>query len=287
MPVKTKFACPINPNRDQIDKLSKSFTTNDLTTEFIAEWKAQAESRNGFYDLPESYNQVQEACDTASNQAQWNLLLYQFVGGLSNPSKMPCFSWSIPAQFCHTGSKLFQERNTTCSSCYALKGYYVIKSARNAMARRLATFNNSGGGIYNTFTLVLSKFLNWKQSNSSKGIDSNYFRWFDSGDIQDYFMLSQMVQIAHNCPSIKFWLPTRELSIIGLTKTPDNLIIRYSTPLIDTLSKRPNSTMVFSSLNVLPEGCSACPATTTDKPTCDAHNCRACWNSGHIGYHIH
>ena len=47
------------------------------------------------------------------------------VGTLSAPSKMPCFSFSIPAKLCITGQKLRDVKNSICSKCYALKGRYV------------------------------------------------------------------------------------------------------------------------------------------------------------------
>src|SRR5262245_62757253 len=60
------------------------------------------------------------------------------IGGLSDPSKMPCLSYSTPADACHLGSLLRKLPGTTCHDCYAMKGCYIFKSTREAMARRLA-----------------------------------------------------------------------------------------------------------------------------------------------------
>ena len=44
---------------------------------------------------------------------------YEIIGGLSSPSKMPWYGWSISAYRCKTGGKLREVENSTCSHCYA------------------------------------------------------------------------------------------------------------------------------------------------------------------------
>ena len=63
----------------------------------------------------------------------------EFVGGLSSPSKMPCFSYGISAKLCQTGSQLVKIEGSTCSDCYALKGFYGDwnTNINNAHAKRL------------------------------------------------------------------------------------------------------------------------------------------------------
>ena len=46
------------------------------------------------------------------------------IGGLSNTSKMPAYSWGISAKDCKTGSKLALIPGTICNKCYADKGFY-------------------------------------------------------------------------------------------------------------------------------------------------------------------
>jgi hypothetical protein len=43
------------------------------------------------------------------------------VGKLSKTSKMPCYSYNLPATRCITGSKMAKIKGTTCYDCYALK----------------------------------------------------------------------------------------------------------------------------------------------------------------------
>lgn len=66
----------------------------------------------------------------------------EIIGGLSSPSKMPCFSYSIPAQKCITGMKLRQVAGSICSKCYALKGMYGFPVVKNALQRRFESLNH-------------------------------------------------------------------------------------------------------------------------------------------------
>lgn len=61
---------------------------------------------------------------------------YAIIGGLSNPSKMPWYAWSISAKHCITGSKLREVAGSTCSHCYACKGFYPLPIVQDAMERR-------------------------------------------------------------------------------------------------------------------------------------------------------
>ena len=128
------------------------------------------------------------------------------LGTLSAPSKMPCFSFSIPAQRCIIGSKLREKAtNSTCASCYALRGRYVFKNVREALENR---FNK----------LMSSELSEWVSNMSlliAKKEKSGFFRWHDSGDLQSVEHFAAIVQIARELPQIKFWLPTREYKIVN------------------------------------------------------------------------
>ena len=54
---------------------------------------------------------------------------------LNKTSKMNCFSFSLDARDCITGSKLRLIEGSTCSKCYALRNNYnypsVIKNRKN------------------------------------------------------------------------------------------------------------------------------------------------------------
>ena len=63
----------------------------------------------------------------------------KYIGGLTTTSKMPCPSYSLPAQACKTGSKLVSIVGSVCYGCYALRGFYQFKQGKNAREIRLAS----------------------------------------------------------------------------------------------------------------------------------------------------
>ena len=72
-----------------------------------------------------------------NTQQAWDL-----VGGLSKPSKMPGWSYGLPAKECKTGSKLRLVKGSTCYGCYALKGCYVFAVVQKAQYKRLASIKH-------------------------------------------------------------------------------------------------------------------------------------------------
>ena len=111
---------------------------------------------------------------------------------------MNCFSFSLDARDCITGSKLRLIEGSTCSKCYALRNNYnypsVIKNRKNNLKHLESEY----------FVYVMTYQLQHMK----------YFRWFDSGDIPNIEALKKIVEIAKNTPHCKHWLPTREIKII-------------------------------------------------------------------------
>ena len=61
------------------------------------------------------------------------------------------------------------------------------------------------------------------QINSKK---TKYFRWHDSGDIQDVEHLLKIFEVCKLSPDVKHWMPTREAwTKEYLDQAPDNLTI--------------------------------------------------------------
>ena len=142
---------------------------------------------------------------------------------LSNTSKLGVKSISLDANKCKTGGKLAKKKGTVCNGCYALKGCYVFPVVKNAMARRLEFFNSPN------FIPIMVWLL---QSQKKK-----YFRWFDSGDIQNIFMALNILEVCKQTPDIQHWIPTKEYKIwrqaLKIQKLPDNVVLRMSSPNID------------------------------------------------------
>jgi hypothetical protein len=149
------------------------------------------------------------------------------VGGLSQTSKMPTMSISLPATLCKTGSKLRKVKGSVCSKCYACKGAYVWKSTETALKRRFDALMDSQW-IDAMVTLMESK---------KRIKDSGLFRWHDSGDLQSVDHLQRIVEVAKRTPKIKHWIPTKEKKILSeflrANTLPDNVIIRLSGAMID------------------------------------------------------
>ena len=192
----------------------------------------------------------------------------QIVHTLSAPSKMPGHAYSIPAFRCKVGSLLRKVKGSICSKCYALKGRYVFQNVIDAMEKRYQSLANPLWADAMTF------LINKKEK-------SGFFRWHDSGDLQDIDHLQKIVQVAKNLPHIKFWLPTREYSIVSdyvekIAKTfPENLCIRLSAYMID--DNTPDS--IAQKLGVQVSGVSKdgynCPSSKQNNSCAD---CRACWD---------
>ena len=202
------------------------------------------------------------------------------TGGLSNTSKMPCKSYGLPAAECVTGSKLRKKKGSVCSDCYACKGMYRFDAVQKAQYVRL-------GKIYDK---------NWVDAMVTLIGDAKYFRWHDSGDVQGPVHLQRIFSVCERTPKTKHWLPTRELGIVyagTLTNlpTPDNLIIRISSPMIDQPPIKAGKAANFYTCSV---------HTKFDKEkfgkecrayTRDGHcgKCRACWdkNVPNVSYPKH
>lgn len=204
----------------------------------------------------------------------------------SKPSKMPCPAWGIPASTCKTGSKYAKVKGSVCSHCYAQSGAYLWSNVKSAYFHRLEQYNEGRNAWINTMIKKLKRMKN------------SHYRWFDSGDLQSLQMLSDIVFIAKCVPTVKFWLPTKELGILNDYirlgfKVPKNLTIRYSSPMIDKkasikllTSKGIRTCGTITSADKT--GGVVCPVTTIkDRKNCG--DCRKCWDRKipHVDYVLH
>ncbi len=123
-------------------------------------------------------------------------------GGLSEPSKMPCPAYSLPARACLLGSKLVNVPGTTCHGCYALKGNYVrFPVVQERLEKRLESLSGAKWQEGMVYLIREAK--------------CSYFRWHDSGDLQSVDHLNKIVAVCQELPEVKFWLPTREYDIVN------------------------------------------------------------------------
>jgi hypothetical protein len=205
--------------------------------------------------------------------------IIQFMPKLSKAGKMPCESFSLPAQACKTGSKLAQVKGSVCHGCYALKGNYRFPSVKAPREHNLALLDDLESWQANMIMTI-------KVSNAS-----GFFRWHDSGDVQNYPHLLAIINIARELPSIRFWLPTKEKAFLSQLKRdgvtmPDNLTIRLSMAMIDQAPS--NSAWTLTSTvhqNSAPFGTECAAYTQGGK----CLTCRKCWDNSidNISYPKH
>ena len=194
--------------------------------------------------------------------------LNAMTGGLSEPSKMPGFAYSISAKRCNVGAKLRKVAGSTCSKCYALKGRYVFPNVAAAMERR--------------YQAMRAESTQWAAAMiaSIRKCGETHFRWHDSGDLQGMNHLFAIVVIAEATPNVQHWLPTREYALVReyLRQNgsfPPNLTVRVSAPMIGAVaSEWENSSSVDAARTPLTAWVD-CPASKQGNKCMD---CRACWD---------
>jgi hypothetical protein len=196
---------------------------------------------------------VADALDRAS---AWDL-----VGGLSRPSKMPGYAYGLPAAECKVGATLRLVPGSVCAGCYAFKGNYRFRNVKDAQYRRLEAIKHPR---WVEAMIVLLHTL-----------DTRWFRWHDSGDIQSPSHLEKIVSVAQACPHINFWLPTREKVFVYTHLKrhgafPENLVVRLSAAMVDGAPPEgpPHTSTVVTSGH-------SCPAPEQNN---ECGTCRACWN---------
>jgi hypothetical protein len=202
---------------------------------------------------------------------------YARLGGFSLPAKMPGFAIGILASRCKTGSKLAKVKGSVCHGCYALKGNYRFTGVQAAQARRLAAINAPTWVSDMTATIKLA----------CNELGEHFFRFHDSGDVQNLRHLLSIVQIAKNLPTVSFWLPTKELWILKVLKhiaVPSNLTVRISAFMTDKSfnvglpSSSVSTRTAWVSRSILPRpGAKLCSAYHQSGYCSD---CRACWSRG-------
>jgi len=206
--------------------------------------------------------------------------LKEAVGSLSAPSKMPCSSYSIPAKECGVGSRLVNVENSTCSGCYALKGMYRFPNVERALYKRYNSLMNDMDLWEKNMIIFIDKYR--------KG-DKKYFRWHDSGDLQNMNHLISINNIALALPHVEFWLPTREIKIVRLYQKmyafAPNLIVRISAHMNDA---QPNHNITGFASGVIDKNTELngrkCPAPNQNN---ECKDCRACWTAETVLYHKH
>ena len=201
-------------------------------------------------------------------------------GALSCTSKMPCLSFNLSALDCKVGSKLVGVKNSVCAGCYALKGNYARYKLITKLQPKTKLVHNENW----------VNSMVWLIKNQGNTKDKNFFRWFDSGDIQGLKHLKKIVEIAEKLPNVKFWCPTKEYSTVKkynkiYGKFPSNLIVRVSAPMIN--QKLKNTSNLTSSVST--DNRQDSFNCISSKQNNECLDCRKCWDSSvkNINYKLH
>lgn len=223
------------------------------------------------------------------------------VGTIGFPSKMPGTSFGIPARHCSVGAKLHAIEGSVCSDCYALKNRYAMSNVLASEQNRFDKLNDPEWPVFMAF--LLNRYHGLIDGHVDSRIDPNgdgWHRWHDAGDVQSEEHLDNIVRVCELTPTIKHWLPTREIGLLarwlksrfGATLEqmnnviPANLCIRVSATMVDgrPTSRAPNTSTVHS----------ATTAAQSDRCVAPDHAgkcgpCRKCWdkthaNTGYEGY---
>ena len=206
---------------------------------------------------------------------------HQVHGGLTQTTKMPCQSYSLPTIACITGFRMREIANSICAMCYAEKGNY-------------RKYSNNIEPVQHARLVSITDELWVDAMVVSIGADK-YFRWHDSGDIQSIEHLEKIAEVARRTPQCQHWLPTREYGIVSAVTAqydvPDNLIIRLSAMFTDRPVVVPKTLQGVKGVAVSnvhstkPIG-TACNA---PKQSGECRECRACWNRkvSAVSYSIH
>lgn len=200
------------------------------------------------------------------------------TGGLSSPGKMPCYAWGIPATRCKLGTILGQREGNVCheSICYAKKRNFKRKTVQKKYEARYESLFN----------------IDWTPGLASliHRHAKQYFRLFDSGDLQSETMLLNIIRIAKAVREVLIWMPTRETQIVLNVRKriaelkidwPENLIDRFSATRVD--GPRPKGHKYTSSVVTGQENAS-CEAQLNGNKCGD---CRDCWTAEHVTYPAH
>jgi hypothetical protein len=206
----------------------------------------------------------------------------RITGRLTETTKMPGYSYALPAKRCLSGRLLRKMDNTVCSKCYAFKGRYPFGAVQAAMAKHFRAIR-SPRWVEAMVTMI----------QTYAPMKSRYFRWHDSGDLQSVAHFESIVEIARRLPAFRFWLPTREYGLVqewldGGNAVPVNLVVRLTSTFVDggPFKFHDWPVAVVYDKEAPPDGAHRCPAFQQFNH-CD--DCRACWDPSvrTVAYPLH
>ena len=213
---------------------------------------------------------------------------------ISKPTKMKIIGkrvgcWSLEARKSCPGSKNPNGSVVeVCQSCYATKGMYrfpVVKAVRQ----------NNQQDYHRD---------DWVDDMVKEVSKYDYFRWFDSGDIETPELAAKIRLVVLRTQSVKHWLPTRSDKIPLITRSlhrDDDTAIDISKlsnlalrPSADNIGLNNNERPGVNSYVIKPEeifeakrqGIYVCPVgINPNQKSCDT--CTMCYTDAKVAYVLH
>ncbi len=204
---------------------------------------------------------------------------------LSEPSKLRGVSlaYSLNNSTCGRGGELRACPGSICSLCYASRGR--ARLPKNEALLDINQCNLPTSRTWRAWAIQAAGVIQYETERRRL----RHFRWFSSGDLQSLSHYRGIIRVAELLPTVKFWLPTREIDIIrrgpAADKLPANLCVRVSADWIDGAAPEwwPWVSTVYRDRVGF-----SCPASGAgSRASCQS--CRACWVRGvsSINYQLH
>lgn len=212
---------------------------------------------------------------------------------LSNTSKMKIKgkhvrSWSLPAGDSCPGASGAE----VCKSCYAKKGMYHFPVVKTLRTSNKLDYHRD----------------DWVDDMVKEVSKCDYFRWFDSGDIETPELAVKIRTVLERTPTVQHWLPTRSDKITSIKRIIDgnstkclssskplslfsNVALRISADNIGLNNKERhgvNSYVIYKEdiLKAKEQGIYVCPVGLhTSRKSCD--DCTMCYTSAKVAYVLH
>ncbi len=193
-------------------------------------------------------------------------------------------SWSLPAGTSCPGAKGAE----VCEGCYAKKGMYRFPVVKNVREHNKQDYHRD----------------NWVDDMVKEVSKYDYFRWFDSGDIETPELATKIRQVVSATQGVKHWIPTRSDKILKIKVVLDGIIPPHTSignfvgvavrPSADNIglnnNERPgvNSYVIRDTdlFEAKRQGIFVCPV-TTDKTRTSCDTCTMCYTNAKVAYLVH
>ena len=197
-------------------------------------------------------------------------------------------SWSLPAGSSCPGSHDAE----VCKGCYAKKGMYRFPVVKNVREFNKEDYHRD----------------EWVDEMVKEVSKFDYFRWFDSGDIETQELAHKISQVIKKTRDTKHWLPTRSDKIQDIKNIllsthyykgkrhssiscKENVVVRRSADNIGFKQERPgvNSFVIREEdlFECAKRGIHLCPVTKPGSTQKSCDTCTMCYTNEPVAYLLH